>query len=101
MVISRPSPGRLSGVLAAVVFVAALGELRVPDARAVSGPAGEVGARSPVSASADLAANLVGLGADVDGSSAGSEDDARLVPAVYARDPDMRFVFYRQVSKWM
>ena len=28
-------------------------------------------------------------------------DDVDVVPAVYARDPDVRFLFYRHVSKWM
>lgn len=28
-------------------------------------------------------------------------DDARLVPAIFAWDPDVRFVYYRQISKWM
>ncbi len=28
-------------------------------------------------------------------------DDVRLVPAIYAWDPDVRFVFFRHVSKWM
>ena len=30
-----------------------------------------------------------------------SDDDARLVPAIFAWDPDVRFVYYRHVSKWM
>lgn len=28
-------------------------------------------------------------------------DDVRLVPAIYSWDPDVRFVFFRHVSKWM
>ena len=28
-------------------------------------------------------------------------DDVEVVRAVYARDPDVRFLFYRHVSKWM
>jgi hypothetical protein len=28
-------------------------------------------------------------------------DDAQLVPAIYAWDKDVRFVYFRQVSKWM
>jgi hypothetical protein len=41
---------------------------------------------------------------DPDADSAGtdaSDDAARLVPAIYAWDPDVRFVYYRHVSKWM
>lgn len=34
-----------------------------------------------------------------DGGSAGEE--GQVVPAIYAWDPDVRFVFYRHVSKWM
>ena len=30
-----------------------------------------------------------------------SSEDGQVVPAIYAWDPDVRFVFYRQVSKWM
>ncbi len=47
------------------------------------------------------------LGTDVDGDVlhefAGSldGDDGQLVPAIYAWDPDVRFVYYRHVSKWM
>ena len=28
-------------------------------------------------------------------------DAVQIVPAIYAWDPDVRFVFYRHVSKWM
>jgi hypothetical protein len=32
----------------------------------------------------------------------GEEDDeVQLVPAIYAWDPDVRFIYYRQISKWM
>jgi hypothetical protein len=30
-----------------------------------------------------------------------SDDSARLVPAIYAWDPDVRFVYFRHISKWM
>ena len=30
-----------------------------------------------------------------------SADSGQVVPAIYAWDPDVRFVFYRHVSKWM
>jgi hypothetical protein len=30
-----------------------------------------------------------------------SDDAARLVPAIYAWDPDVRFVYFRHISKWM
>ena len=30
-----------------------------------------------------------------------SSEDGQVVPAIYAWDPDVRFVFYRHVSKWM
>jgi hypothetical protein len=38
--------------------------------------------------------------ADTTGNDA-SDDAAGLVPAIYAWDPDVRFVYYRHVSKWM
>ncbi len=31
----------------------------------------------------------------------GSEEEGQLIPAVYAWDPAVRFVYYRHVSKWM
>jgi hypothetical protein len=30
-----------------------------------------------------------------------AQDDVQLVPAIYAWDPDVRFVYFRHVSKWM
>ena len=30
-----------------------------------------------------------------------ANDGGQIVPAIYAWDPDVRFVFYRHVSKWM
>jgi hypothetical protein len=30
-----------------------------------------------------------------------AQDDVELVPAIYAWDPDVRFVYFRHVSKWM
>jgi hypothetical protein len=36
---------------------------------------------------------------DDDGGDA--QDDVQLVPAIYAWDPDVRFVYFRHVSKWM
>lgn len=38
-------------------------------------------------------------GADYHGGDA--HDDGAVVPAIYAWDPDVRFVYYRHVSKWM
>ena len=101
MILAHPSPWRLVGAIAAIAFVAALGELRVPDARAVSGPRTNAVADEPALRSVDAGADAIRLGADADGSSVEADGDARLIPAVYARDQDMRFVFYRRVSKWM
>lgn len=53
-----------------------------------------------------------GAGLDVDAIADGSadrdapadvsdDDDGQFVPAIYAWDPDVRFVYYRHVSKWM
>ena len=38
------------------------------------------------------------VGADVDDSSG---EYGALVPALYAWSPDVRFVYFRQISKWM
>ncbi len=34
-------------------------------------------------------------------SADGVDDDGEVVPAIYAWDPDVRFVYHRHVSKWM
>lgn len=104
-----------TGLVAAVVGVASLGSMR----QAVSEPAdrGERVAPTTTSAAAlqpefaepDLRSLqqmiLAGDGDPEDAvarSSDGSpEDDGRLVPAIYAWDPEVRFVYYRHVSKWM
>jgi len=34
-------------------------------------------------------------------TSADVSDEGEVVPAIFARDPDVRFMFYRHLSKWM
>jgi hypothetical protein len=42
--------------------------------------------------------DLVAMDADEDGV---PQDEAQLIPAIYAWDPAVRFVYFRHVSKWM
>jgi hypothetical protein len=39
--------------------------------------------------------------ADADSPPDDANDAAHVVPAIYAWDPDVRFVYFRHVSKWM
>lgn len=100
------------GVLAAICLVVALGNSRAPVAEAVASTGPQTGL---LPASTDrIVANVVAfegvevaqVGADADGDApttdhADSTDEAHLVPAIYAWDPDVRFVYFRHVSKWM
>jgi len=100
------------GVLAAIGLVVALGNSRAPVAEAV---ASTVRQTVFLPASPDrIVANVVAsegvdvaqVGADADGGAPATEhtdstDEAHLVPAIYAWDPDVRFVYFRHVSKWM
>ncbi len=54
---------------------------------------------SPRSSRLD-AADLMNAPFDTAAESAPAEG-GQVVPAIYAWDPDVRFVFYRHVSKWM
>ena len=82
---------RRIGVIGAIAVVALIGDLRVP----MSAAAPPVAPRP--------SAELRGTEARVNSAAVPEEvtDDARLVPAIYAWDPDVQFVYYRQVSKWM
>lgn len=51
-----------------------------------------------VGLAANAADGIAGVDADADGV---AQDEAQLVPAIYAWDPDVRFVYFRHVSKWM
>ncbi len=91
-------------VVAGVVGVTMLGNLRLQASEVMAQPprahaVPRVASPPATTASADEAvvdATFEPMAADdADG------DDARLVPAIYAWDPDVRFVFFRHVSKWM
>lgn len=92
-------------VFAAICLMVSLGELRGAGADAVAStaiPAHAMGATIDALCSDRTAQR----GADEDAPSTSAQlgdstDDARLVPAIYARDPDVRFVYSRRVSKWM
>ncbi len=104
----RRSPWSIAGSAAALLLVALLGNLRLSasEVRTLS-----VADRVGPDVAFTTAANERSADADVDGESVvGSGDVAaaglvgdeeRLVPAIYAWDPDVRFVYYRHVSKWM
>ncbi len=111
MTITGRHAGRRFGVLAAVCLVIALGNSRAPVAQAAvsTNPRAVVSAvpsRAVPNVVAFEGVDLSQVGADVDGSAASpgqadSDDEAHLVPAIYAWDPDVRFVYFRHVSKWM
>jgi hypothetical protein len=104
-----------AGLVAALAGVALLGNMRP----AVSEPAYAGTAVVPrTTSSTDLRPGLAepdlrllqqmilaGNGDPEDGGArlgdSAREDDGRLVPAIYAWDPEVRFVYYRHVSKWM
>ena len=81
-------------MIAAVVAISTLGNARLlasekpgaADAGASRMPR-VAGKRMPTDASVTTAADAT--------------DDGRVVPAIYAWDPDVRFVYHRHVSKWM
>ena len=96
-------------VVAGVIGVTLLGNLRLQASEIAVQPRGHVAPRvsmhdpsRPTIASADEAVVDATFepSAATDAADADS-DDARLVPAIYAWDPDVRFVFFRHVSKWM
>ena len=100
-------------VVAAVLGISVLGNLRsqaseaplAPSALARSGVASgrspldvrPVASATPVAALEDDADDLLAA----DDAERVDSDDGQLVPAIYAWDPDVRFVYYRHVSKWM
>ena len=99
--------------LAVVASLIVIGNLRAPVAAATTEPApGDVAstvAASPQHGRGDdapagrespsgMPALESMVGADVD-EPVGEE--GALVPALYAWNPDVRFVYFRQISKWM
>ena len=90
-------PWKRLGVLAAIALTVALGNLR-STASVAAAPAT---AAAPTSEALGVAMGSAMLSRAAASTPPEPEDEARLVPAVYARDPDVRFVFFRNVSKWM
>ena len=118
----RRFAGRVA-VVASVVGVTMLGNLRlqaseighpfatraagagVLSIRTPTATVAEAGFEGPETVTRPVAAGRPGdrfaAMTDADGSEADAEDDAQLVPAIYAWDKDVRFVYFRHVSKWM
>lgn len=97
---------RKLGVLGAICLVAALGELRAADLAATTStrPRSTIasGPLTNVRESGVVARLCRGNdGSAPAGNPSDSTDEERLVPAIYAWDPDVRFVYFRHVSKWM
>jgi hypothetical protein len=112
---SYGSPGRLAAawmrrtaIVAAVVGVTMLGNLRLQASEVGrlprSGPASELLAIAPETQvpteRVDLAVASGRPSSDADDGNT-EDDSVQLVPAIYAWDPDVRFVYFRHVSKWM
>lgn len=106
---SLPNDGRVARfatralVVGAVIGITMLGNLR-SQASEIGGPVAGHPVQTPRPHRAGVAvaeakpAASPGEGAnrsDVD------EQELRLVPAIYAWDRDVRFVYFRHVSKWM
>lgn len=98
-----------AAVVASVLGISMLGNLRSQASEAPSPAVQRLQAassqRNQDAAGAVEAGSVSTFGADVDDGGAGGAiadgDDGHLVPAIYAWDPDVRFVYYRHVSKWM
>jgi hypothetical protein len=113
------SPGRLAAtwtrrtaIVAAVVGITMLGNLRLQASEVGrvprNGPAAERPAIAPETQVATervdlaVASGRPSFDATTDEDDGSADDDSvQLVPAIYAWDPDVRFVYFRHVSKWM
>jgi len=94
----------------AIVGVTMLGNLRLHASEATKGdrraslPRAElawIGDADPYGRpSAPTMAPVVASVADAD-SADDQSDDVQLVPAIYAWNPDVRFVYFRHIRKWM
>lgn len=97
--------------VAAIALVALLGNMRAAvsggSATAVRLPSLAFAAQPDALPPSGHPASLLDSADVGDGTSAGrmpsppKEDDVHLIPAIYAWDPDVRFVYYRHISKWM
>jgi len=105
----RSRPNRVfarAAVIASVIAIAMLGNLRLHASEATRSPlvgdAGRKPSRIQDVASRRQAVVAEGDASPDDATSGGdAAEDGHFVPAIYAWDPDVRFVYYRHVSKWM
>ena len=104
------SLGRRIALIAAIAGIAMLGDLRAAVSHPAQGSLGwepsPVAPSTPASVDAVIAATT-GDPEDAAPAPAATSpqstlfEDGRLIPAIYAWDPDVRFVYFRHVSKWM
>ena len=97
----RRSRWSVAGATVALVAIAALGNLRgvASETRGGATPSSVlVGRIDPVFVDENGTSET---SASADDQDPAVDDQARLIPAIYAWDPDVRFVYYRHVSKWM
>lgn len=99
---------RRAAIVVWIVAIVVLGDLRSPpsDVSGIHEPAGTT-ARVPSIFTLDIeriANQGTSLDSDVDGvagrSAVQPDEEGSVVPAIYARDPDVQFVYHRHVSKW-
>ena len=108
---ARPIVWHKAAVVAAVAMVVLVSNLRTGVSQAAPiGDSSMVGGPTAAGESADVRSGDVGpicllqyIGADAHSPAEPTEssDVAHFVPAIFAWDPDVRFVYYRQISKWM
>ena len=104
----RSDIGRKLVAAGAIVAVTMLGNLRLQASElARSTMAGRVpladasgAGQVPHGLMAAPSSSLLASMEDADGVPRDADDAAHLVPAIYAWDPDVRFVYFRHVSKW-
>lgn len=95
--------------LIAVVAVAMLGNLRLQASeigvnRVLDSDGLQQHAHSPMSTGDTASDSQFDAMLDADRTSDAADDasdDVQLVPAIYSWNPDVRFVYFRHVSKWM
>ena len=82
--------------LAVLASVVLLGEMRPA--------ASETGRRAAFAVPSPMSIDRTGVSdaaEPVADAPSDASDAGRLVPAIYAWDPDVRFIYYRHISKWM
>ncbi len=100
----RNTAWRRLRVIVAIALVCLIGDLRTPVPAVASSAAVPASRAVRSQSAAQPVAALQTIRSDVRNTDPALRDEAndvRLVPAIYAWDPDVRFVYYRHVSKWM